>query len=270
LVTFLFWNLNGQPLTRRIARLAAEHQVDVIMLAECEIEPAVILAVLNAGGGRPYCLPPSESRKIRVVTRFTERQLVELYTDPVSRLTVRRVELENGHTFLLAIVHLPSKVNWDREDQMMFASTLARDICEIEDEQAHQRTVLVGDLNMNPFDPGVTGAHALHGVMTRAIAGRIDRAVQGRRWRLFYNPMWGCFGDRTPGPPGTYYLRSAKPINYFWNLYDQVLIRPALMHALDDLRILDSDGEGSLLSRQGLPRDFDGSDHLPILFGLNL
>jgi hypothetical protein len=269
-MTFLFWNLKRQPLSPRIARLAAAHEVDIIMLAECDIEPAAILAALNAGGGRRYCFPASESRKIRVFTRFAETQLVELYTNPVSRLSIRRVELDNGQPFLLADVHFPSRVNWDRDDQVLAATDLANDICQVEDEQGHQRTILVGDLNMNPFDPGVSGAHALHGVMTRAVAERVDREVQGKRWRLFYNPMWGCFGDRTPGPAGTYYLSSAKPLNYFWNLYDQVLVRPALMDALDELRILENDGERSLLTRHGLPQDTDGSDHLPILFRLNL
>ena len=238
-MTFLFWNLNEQALSHRIARLAAGHHVDVIMLAECALESALILAALNAGGGQPYCMPMSESRKIRVFTRFAETQLVELYTNPVSRLTIWRIELAHGQPLLLAVVHLLSKINWDRDDQLLAATALAKDICDVEDEQGHQRTVLVGDLNMNPFDPGVSGHMRWYGrVMTRAVARGVDREVQGQRWRLLYNPMWDCFGDRTPGPPGTYYLRSAKPLNYFWNLYDQVLVRPALMEARTTCKFL--------------------------------
>ena len=87
---------------------------------------------------------------------------------------------------------------------------------------------------------------------------------------FFYNPMWGCFGDRTPGPPGSFYLGTSKPVNYFWNIYDQVLLRPGLVDALRDLAILDTDGSESLLTKAGLPQTSGGSDHLPLFFQLNL
>ena len=44
MLTFLFWNLNGKPLQHTLAKLAARHQVDVLILAECVITPPVLLA----------------------------------------------------------------------------------------------------------------------------------------------------------------------------------------------------------------------------------
>ena len=46
-ITFLFWNVNRQPLQEQIASLAETHSVDVIMLAECVIEPTSLLTLLN-------------------------------------------------------------------------------------------------------------------------------------------------------------------------------------------------------------------------------
>ncbi len=135
---------------------------------------------------------------------------------------------------------------------------------------AHRRTILVGDLNMNPFDAGVVGAQALHAVMTRQLARREEREVMGRAYRFFYNPMWGHFGDRTSGPAGTYYHHASNPGNLFWNMYDQVLLRPDLMDQLIELQILISDGQDDLVTKGGLPKKTDGSDHLPILFRMNL
>jgi hypothetical protein len=43
-----------------------------------------------------------------------------------------------------------------------------------------------------------------------------------------------------------------------------------MMDALEELRILDTDGTSSLLSANGLPDGVDGSDHLPLLFRLSL
>jgi len=123
---------------------------------------------------------------------------------------------------------------------------------------------------MNPFDVGVVGAHALNAVMTRELARKEKRTVASQPYRLFYNPMWGHFGDRTPGPPGTYFYAASTPGNYYWNVFDQVLLRPQLMDDLVELRILDTDGCTSLVTPKGYPRSAETSDHLPVLFRLNL
>lgn len=83
--------------------------------------------------------------------------------------------------------------------------------------------------------------------------------------------MWGLFGDATMGPPGTYYHDRSDHVTYYWNMFDQVLIRPELLGSFDNesLRILESDGENSLLSSLGRP-DSSRSDHLPILFEIRI
>jgi hypothetical protein len=106
--------------------------------------------------------------------------------------------------------------------------------------------------------------------MVQDVARASERIVAGRPFRFFYNPMWGHFGDRTPGPPGTYYHGPASPEAYYWNLFDQVLLRPDLMTTLTELRILDHDGTEPLVTGKGRPRSAELSDHLPVLFRLNL
>jgi len=61
----------------------------------------------------------------------------------------------------------------------------------------HSRTFLAGDFNMDPYDDGMLGAGALHGMMTRRTALLGSRIVDGGRYHMFYNPMWGFMGDRT-------------------------------------------------------------------------
>ena len=125
---------------------------------------------------------------------------------------------------------------------------------------------------MNPFEKGMVGALGLHGMMSRKIAERESRTVAKRRCKFFYNPMWSLYGDATRGPPGTYYYHRSKPIEYFWNIFDQVLLRPELLDRMDDsdIIIIDSDGENSFLTKNGIPNRNTVSDHLPILFKLNL
>ncbi|HYT94005.1 MAG TPA: endonuclease/exonuclease/phosphatase family protein [Gemmataceae bacterium] len=270
MLSFLFWNLNKKPLQARIARLVVKHGVDILMLAECVTDPSELLAALNGTGGLPYCCPASKAPKIRVLTRLPESDLRDQFNDAAGSLTIRELRLRNARSVLLAILHFPSKIDWDVHDQTGGAARLAHTIAQVEGKRWRERTILVGDFNMNPFDPGVVSAHALHGVMTVDVARRRSREVRMEEHPFFYNPMWGCFGDRTPGPPGSFYLGTSKPVNYFWNIYDQVLLRPGLVDALRDLAILDTDGSESLLTKAGLPQTSGGSDHLPLFFQLNL
>jgi predicted HTH transcriptional regulator len=51
--------------------------------------------------------------------------------------------------------------------------------------------------------------------------------VAGNEYSMFYNPMWLFLGDEKQ-PYGTYYHNNGDSINTYWNLYDQVIIRPIL------------------------------------------
>jgi len=259
-----------RPLQDRLARIVITQEVDVVILAECVEPSGNVLTALNAVTAGAYHLPYSMGSKLHLFTRFEARLTTDLFNDPIGGLTIRHLQIGAHPGILLAGVHFPSRVNWDRDDQTLEATTLANDIARTEAEQFNDRTVLVGDLNMNPFDPGIVGAQALHAVMTKRLASRQERDVRGRPYRFFYNPMWGHFGDRTDGPPATYYLSSSKPGNHFWHMYDQVLLRPALMNSLREVRILDTDGMEPLVSPNGIPNQTGGSDHLPLLFRLEL
>ena len=270
MVTFLFWNLNKKPLLDSVARLVQAHEVDVLMLAECVIDESEIEGTLRRTVDAAFSSTTSSGGKIGIFTRLPNSSIIELFNDPFGGLTIRRIEVGRPPGIMLAVVHLPSRVNWDKDDQSLQMTSLVRDIVNTEGSLEDPRTILVGDLNMNPFDVGVIGAQALHAVMTRKLASRKDRKVMGKSYRIFYNPMWSFFGDRTPGPPGTYYHRASNPGNLFWNIYDQVLLRPSLMDDLVNLQILTTDGQSDLVTRDGLPNKSNCSDHLPILFRMDL
>lgn len=201
-------------------------------------------------------------------SRLHRRALRFQFLDPQERWLLYRLFPGWTPELLFAVAHLPSKLNIRDATQSLIVQPLAADIAQTEDRRGHRRTVLVGDLNMNPFEEGVAGAGHLHGVMTRAVAGREERLVEGRTYRMFYNPMWAQFGDRTDGPPGTFYRSAAEAVNYYWNTYDQVLVRPELISHLRHAEVLDSDGTDSLLTKNGLPDRTNGSDHLPLFFRL--
>lgn len=271
MTNFLFWNLNKKPLQAMIANLAECYELDVIMLAECTIPPEVLLVELNRLETTYDFVEPLGCTKISLFTRFPDHFIAPVHDD--NRLTIRHLTLPGLTDILLAVTHFPDKRNRKESSQVLECTRLADSIRRAEEVVQHTRTVLVGDLNMNPFENGMVGAIGLHGVMTRDVASRQSRVVEGAEYPFFYNPMWGCLGDGSPGPPGSYYYPGSEQVVFFWNMFDQVLIRPELLDRFqyNSLQVLVSDGYTSLVrDKSGVPDSKRASDHLPLYFSLDL
>ena len=272
MLRFLFWNLNGKDLQHRVAKLVRTYETDVLVLAECSIPEDLMLDALNVQTHAPFSRSNSLLENLVVFTRLGSRSVVTLLDDEAMRLTFQQVWLPSGIDLLLVATHFRSKLYWSDNSQSQICNRLAQIIRRQEGRIGHSRTVLLGDLNMNPFEVGVVSSDGLHATMARHVAQRESRRVLGEKFPFFYSPMWGHFGDALDGPPGTYYDSRSEPVTYFWNIFDQVLIRPSLLDAFvpASLKIMDSDGDETLLTDYGVPRQSTGSDHLPITFALNM
>ncbi|MFO0587535.1 MAG: endonuclease/exonuclease/phosphatase family protein [Polyangiaceae bacterium] len=268
MTTFLFWNMNARRELSSLTRLVAKHDVDIAMLAECNLDMVDVLRSLNSASGGEYHYNKGNCEKITIYSRFSRGEIKPVLED--HRMTIRRLRPATGGDLLLAVVHLRSKLHQTSSSQTLAATEIARSVATAEKKAGHARTVLVGDLNMHPFEDGVVGASGLHAVMDRKIAAKRQRTVEGREHAFFYNPMWSMLGDASQGPPGTYYEWRSEQIAYFWHMFDQVLLRPDLLASFDnaDLQILTSDGNSSLLTAAGTPDLTTTSDHLPLLFKL--
>jgi hypothetical protein len=245
--TFLFWNINRKPLAQVVAELADEHQVDIIVLAESATSAGSLQRELNSGNWALFHLPHGLSRSLTFFTRFSTEFLQPVFES--DRVSIRRLALPARSEVLVAAAHLPSKLHWSSESQPYECVELAQRIVDAENRAGHRRTVLLGDFNMNPFESGMVAAGGLNSVMSRAVADRVTRTVQGREYPFFYNPMWGHFGDAKGETAGSYFYDSAEHVNYYWNVFDQVLIRPELAREFDTrtLRILTSVGSRALV-----------------------
>jgi exonuclease III len=267
----MFWNLQRKPLQDLVASVARNYDVDILILAECLIPSQLLLVALNESHSHlyDYASHLSQCDKIHIFTRF-HRDLMPVQVES-SRTTIRRLILPEAIDILVAATHFPSKRDWKESSQIAECSELANLIRKAEELVGHLKTILVGDLNMNPFEVGVVNANGLHGVMSRQIAEKRTRTVQNSIYPFFYNPMWGLLGDAA-GLPGTFYRSNSEHTEFFWYMFDQVLIRPDLMNRFrnSDLQILNTDGKTSLLTSSGIPNKNIASDHLPILFSLDL
>ena len=179
--------------------------------------------------------------------------------------------------FLMVSTHLHSPLGFLSADtRQEEVRTLATDIRNKETELQATKTLLLGDLNYDPYHTALIDAYYLNAVPTKSVARRGKRVLLHESVPYFYNPMWAHLSDRTSGPPGTYYRKTNNVDCRFWYLFDQVLLRPDLLDFWDDesLHILSHIGKISLLHKKGAGKDTPNrnrfSDHLPITFGLSL
>lgn len=273
MANFLFWNTNKRDLTASVVELARVHEVDVLILAESDaIHEATLLQRLNVTPEANFRFHNVVGQtRIRIFSRYPAKAVRKVFDS--AGVTIRRLMLPWADDVLLVAVHLPSKRFWEPDEQQDLCCRLREFIVDAEDRLGHRRTILVGDLNMNPFEHGVVSSEGLHAVMSRRVASREKRLVAEVDRFLFYNPMWNHFGDQDDTPPGThYYEKRGTPLSYFWNLFDQVLVRPSLLEYFrhDSLRILTLVGDLSLVTANGTPDRQHFSDHLPILFTLDI
>ena len=116
-------------------------------------------------------------------------------------------------------------------------------------------------------------ARGLHSVMDKSVINNNGKAtVRGNEYEFLYNPMWGFLGDTGKGKvAGTMYYNSSKSINFYWHIYDQVLIRPELIDFFDDslLDIITRINQKQLVT-SNFVIDKQYSDHLPIKFNLKI
>jgi hypothetical protein len=258
--------------------------VDVLILAECAFSSATLLEDLN----REELPRPTPKEGVERATRgltpasrqyqycwgvsdhlvfFTRVGACGL--EPVSessRVSIRRLTGEGRAPMLVAAAHLPSKINYSEDSQVFESVRLSRMIAEAEASEGHHRTILLGDLNMNPFEKGMVAASGgLHAVPSRAVALRGERRVQREKYPYFYNPMWSYLGDREDAG-GTFYYEGGEPICYYWNMYDQVLLRPALLEGFGPERVkIVTEVRGMTLLERGRPDKEMASDHLPVV-----
>ncbi len=229
-----------------------------------------MLKELNARPRQRFSLAFNPSGRITIYTRFPSRWITPISDE--GGISIRHlIHPVYEQRLLIVAAHLHSRLYRTAEELSLLATRLRSQIEEAEKEVGHNHTVIVGDLNMNPFDSGVASAEGLHGVMDKRIAEIMSRTVNGEVRRFFYNPMWSRFGDESVGPSGTYFFNTSSPINYFWNIFDQLLIRPELLPNFRDeeMQIITEVNSLSLMNANGRPDTSVASDHFPLLFRLN-
>ncbi|AXP80483.1 hypothetical protein CJ739_1394 [Mariniflexile rhizosphaerae] len=273
-LNILYWNTYKKPLIDEIKDLVIEYKINLIVLIENSADDTFLLNTLKNINQDFRQFQPRLFRRPKIFSSVPNIDIKE--NSGHGRYGIFEINIPKFEKKLMTITHFPSKFNWGNpSDHFGLCVELKTDIELEEFKSSTRNTLILGDFNMNPFEDGLVNSAGLHNINNKEIASTMSRNYQGKSYNYFYNPMWSFLGDESKGSvQGTHFHNTYKPINYFWNLYDQIMIRPELIPYFDEneLTIISKIGNNSLVKKiNGYTRiDKDYSDHLPIKFQLKL
>lgn len=255
----LFWNTyKNEKINEVLSQLVVENNASIVALAEYSGSIQELIALLSIYGVTMKEYATCCDR----IKLLGSLDCVDLKLDD-SHYTIQIINSKD----ILCCVHLNSKLHADHEGyREILIDRIVHDIQMVEREVGTNNSIVVGDFNVNPYEISCIDARYFHSIPVCSEAERGSRIIGGNEYHMFYNPMWNLFGDFQK-PYGTYYYNAASTKNTYWNIFDQVIIRPALKKRFlkDSLKILTEIKTRYLLDPYGHP-DKNISDHLPIIF----
>lgn len=267
-MNFLYWNVNKKNLASYIADACIENESDVIILTEHEYIDTNFLIRRLKEFSKDFDIERVDPES-RILLLHSTKAKVNIIEE-TEYYSVFKITSKNDIILLFA-VHLPSQYRQDRNDLNMFAGKISSEFDKLEERLKIYKSIVVGDFNLNPFDDGMVSVWGFNAVMCPDIARKETRTYLYEKKKFYYNPMWHLMGNTLNITKGTYYY-SSDAKSYFWYTFDQVLIRPELLSNfnVEDLKIINSIYDNSLLTDSKQPNQRAISDHLPIKYKIEL
>ncbi len=195
-----------QSLADRVAALANEHGADIVAVSEMDSDDVTLAAALNAAGfTRRVTAAPAATT---VFSRLPAGSKCFVRSE-AERSTAFEVQTPGRLPVLVVTCHLRSRLFAQNAhlDAYSSARRLAHFVEDVERRRKHSRTVLIGDLNFDPFDTAAVAIDALHGVPSRAVAAREKREIAGPCSSVLLQPVLELAGRRNTRPARHLLLR---------------------------------------------------------------
>src|ERR1017187_5183258 len=169
---FGFWNVDSlrnletdqREIPRLAADLAVERSLDVLFLIECAIPYEYLIEAFKTG---PEYYPISSAGRFKVLARFDSRFMRRL-TLPVSsdRFDIWHLTLPLQEDVLLSVVHGLDKRNNSQAKQELFLQQVVAALSLFESKVGHDRSIVLGDFNANPFESPIASALGMNAVIS--------------------------------------------------------------------------------------------------------
>ncbi len=277
-MNILFWNTdlkkNGSDereddrklnIDKCIEYFINNRECDIVILAEYPYDLNHLCNKISVSGNS-FKVGKKVNEKCRVEIMYRSKYPLELLADD-RYYFINNIRTASGE-LAIAGVHLPSKREATLEDQKAVVSYLVNDLQDVKERVDHNRFIITGDFNEDPFEINMISSVGFHSIaIADIVQKKKERNVYYRENEIFYNPMWNFLGDFNK-PLGTCYYDKGGAVNLYWYIYDQVLLSADILQCFDkdSLEIVTECGGKRLLSEKGLPDRKNYSDHLPVLF----
>jgi hypothetical protein len=271
IVNVLFWNTNKlrnwNNIDACLLELIIEKKCDIVILAEYDNTLDRLCTAINNLSRDEYTSISTTDgcQKIKglVKKKYKIKSILE-----ENRYQIVVIETVY-YKLIIAMIHNISKLRASKEDQEDLLRRFHYDICNAEKNLKTKNTLVVGDFNANPFEPACISANTMHAIPFIEEVQRLSRTIQANDYEMFYSPMWK-FWSRRKIPYATYYYYRSGMVNYYWNTFDQVIMRPQLINAFEyDSLVIVTETSNHQLLKEKKPDEDNYSDHLPLYCTLN-
>lgn len=262
----LFWNIYRKNLFEPLVDLVSQRKIDIVVLAEADNLNLNELCNELSKAGVDF----KESKSIKATSRIKTIYKQNIYEQEILQehkyWSISKY-YNNIVEYILVGIHLPV-INMNEADKAHISRRLLRDILEVENRVGHDRTILVGDFNSNPFDDELLNIDGICGIPIKDFALLNSRTYKQEQYNFFYNPSWRLLSQNSP-PYGTYFKYPEHLRTIYWHVLDQVIIRPSLISEFShkDFSIVSETNKYSFLKNNKPDKD-SFSDHIPIVFTL--
>ncbi|MEP2446809.1 MAG: hypothetical protein ABJI69_06240 [Balneola sp.] len=258
----IFWNFNKNTDISLIDELVELENPEILAIAETGTHANKITLSLKKINPKYYHITPNNS-KIEIFTTLPTNNKSNIIDE--GRLFGFQFYYQKK-LINVFFVHLQDKLHHNIADQTSFSKIYADIVKSYEDKFDNKISLVAGDFNMNPFEIGMIESTGFHSVSDFSVANKMNRTIDSRKYDFFYNPMWSFLGDQSLGNvAGTYYYWKSSPTCFFWNIFDQFLIRPQFANLFKKYKIeILTNLNNTTLVKPNSIIDDQYSDHLPI------
>lgn len=263
-MNILYWNIKSCSNIVILKEILLEQDIDHVILSDFKDSPDSLIHEIST---LQYNYIKSVAADTVHFSRWNKDLCNNIYYD--RHMNATKVNTITGPEIIIIGLHLPSKKNKDENDQYDMSVEYAQRIVTLERQFNNKNIIVIGDFNFNPFEKAMVAHKAFHSVMCENIANEQSRVIDDTEKPFFYNPTWMLYGKNSP-LHGTYFYRSAKSVNYFWNLFDQIIMRPSMIPYFqkEKLNIITKTNNYTLLDIDHTVK-IKYSDHLPIICTFN-
>ena len=265
-MNILFWNTyknnHKSGIDDCLIELVIDKRCDIIILAEYHDDVRYLCRQINNISNVEYVPIPNNGGCEKIKGFINKKYRIENINEQ-HRYQIIKIETVS-YKLLIGMIHNISKLHASDDQQKENLRFFNHDVCEAEKSNKTKNTLIIGDFNANPFEVSCVSADTIHAIPYIQEVKKKSRTVQGREYEKFYNPMWKFLGMREI-PYATYYYNNSGLINYFYNIFDQIIIRPQLLNSFVDesLAIITNTLKHNLLTGHKPNKEYY-SDHLPI------